>query len=120
MANKHIRRGKIYFANIPKTSGSVYFGRRPVLIISNDVNNRFAKTITALPCSSRGSSKRPLPTHVYIPCGKGGVGLSKDTIAMCENICNYSVDILEECIGTVDEEVMRKVEKAVQIQIGIQ
>ena len=38
---------------------------------------------------------------------------------MCENICNYSVDILEECIGEVDEEMMREIEKAVQIQIGI-
>ena len=42
-------------------------------------------------------------------------------IVMCENICNYSVEILEECIGEIDEssELMREIEKAVQIQIGI-
>lgn len=118
MANTHIRRGKIYFANIPETKGSCYFGRRPILVISNDLNNRYSRTITALPCSSRVSSKKPLPTHVYIPSEKGG--LSRDTIVMCENICNYSIDILEEYVTTVDKEVMRKVEEAVQIQIGIQ
>ena len=119
MTNTRIARGKIFFADIPKTVGSCYFGKRPILVISNDLNNRYSKTITALPCSSRVSSKRHLPTHVYIPSGKGGTGLTRDTIVMCENICNYSVDIFEECIGEVDEEIMREIEKAVQIQIGI-
>ena len=124
MTNTRIARGKIFFADIPKTVGSCYFGKRPILVISNNLNNRYSKTITALPCSSRldnsrGGKKKTLPTHVYIPSGKGGTGLTRDTIVMCENICNYSVDILEECIGEVDEEMMREIEKAVQIQIGI-
>lgn len=124
MTNTRIARGKIFFADIPKTVGSCYFGKRPILVISNNLNNRYSKTITALPCSSRldnsrGGKKKTLPTHVYIPSTKGGTGLTRDTIVMCENICNYSVDILEECIGEVDEEMMREIEKAVQIQIGI-
>lgn len=119
--NTHIKRGNLYYADIPMTSGSCYFGKRPILVLSNNMNNRFSKTITAVPCTSRVTSKKPLPTHVYIPSGKGGTGLAKDTIVMCENICNYSVDILLECIGQIDEnsEEMRKIEKAVQIQIGI-
>ena len=124
MTNTRIARGKIFFADIPKTVGSCYFGKRPVLVISNNLNNRFAKTLTCIPCTSRldnshGGKKKTLPTHVYIPSGKGGTGLTRDTIVMCENICNYSVDILQECIGEVDEEMMREIEKAVQIQIGI-
>ena len=129
MTNTRIARGKIFFADIPKSgNGSVFYGKRPILIISNNACNKFSTTITAIPCSTKGGTscsgiggrkKKDLPTHVYIPSTKGGTGLTRDTIVMCENICNYSVDILEECIGEVDEEMMREIEKAVQIQIGI-
>ena len=97
-----------------------------MLVLSNNLNNKFSKTITAIPCTTRvdishGGKKKDLPTHVYIPSTKGGTGLTRDTIVMCENICNYSVEILMECIGEIDEssELMREIEKAVQIQIGI-
>ena len=126
MTNTRITRGKIFFADIPKTVGSTYFGKRPVLVLSNNLNNKFSKTITAIPCTTRvdishGGKKKDLPTHVYIPSTNGGTGLTRDTIVMCENICNYSVEILMECIGEIDEssELMREIEKAVQIQIGI-
>ena len=126
MTNTQIKRGKIFFADIPKMVGSTYFGKRPVLILSNNLNNKFAKTVTAIPCTSRtgisrGGKKKDLPTHVYIPQEQEGTGFARDTIVMCENICNYSVDILEECIGKIDEnsELMREIEKAVRIQIGI-
>lgn len=126
MTNTQIRRGKIFFADIPKTVGSAYFGKRPILILSNNLNNKFSRTITCIPCTtrldiSRGGKKKDLPTHVYIPRETMGTGFSKDTIVMCENICNYSVDILQECIGQIDEnsEEMRKIEKAVLIQLAI-
>ena len=126
MANTQITRGQIFFADIPKTVGSTYFGKRPILVLSNNLNNRFSKTLTCIPCTSRldnshGGKKKTLPTHVYIPYGKGKTGLKRDTIVMCENICNYSVDILQECIGQIDEnsEEMRKIEKAVLIQLAI-
>ena len=128
MTNTRITRGKIFFADIPRSVGSCFYGKRPILVISNNMNNRYSQTITAIPCSTKGGTtcsgndgrkKKDLPTHVYIPSTKGGTGLTRDTIVMCENICNYSVDILEECIGEVDEEMMRKIEKAVLIQIGI-
>jgi mRNA interferase MazF len=130
MAKANISRGQIFFADIPKTAGcgSTFMGKRPILILSNNLNNKFSRTITGIPCSTKGGTtrigndgrkKKDLPTHVYIPSTKGGTGLTRDTIVMCENICNYSVDILEECIGEVDEEMMRKIEKAVLIQIGI-
>lgn len=126
MANTQITRGQIFFAEIPKTVGSAYFGKRPILVLSNNMNNKFSRTITAIPCTtklgmSRGGKKKDLPTHVYIPQSKGGTGFNRDTIVMCENICNYSVDILQECIGQIDEnsEEMRKIEKAVLIQLAI-
>jgi mRNA interferase MazF len=126
MAKANISRGQIFFADIPKTVGSAYFGKRPILVLSNNLNNKFSRTLTCIPCTSvldnkRGGKKKTLPTHVYIPYGKGNTGLTRDTIVMCENICNYSVDILQECIGHIDEnsEEMRKIEKAVLIQLAI-
>ena len=135
MTNTRITRGKIFFADIPRSVGSCFYGKRPILVISNNMNNRFSQTITGIPCSTKGGTtgsgttgsgndgrkKKDLPTHVYIPSTKGGTGLTRDTIVMCENICNYSVDILQECIGHIDEnsEEMRKIEKAVLIQLAI-
>lgn len=130
MVKANISRGQIFFADIPKTVGSAFFGRRPILVLSNNLNNKFSRTITGIPCSTKGGTtrigndgrkKKDLPTHVYIPSTKGGTGLTRDTIVMCENICNYSVDILQECIGHIDEnsEEMRKIEKAVLIQLAI-
>ena len=130
MVKANISRGQIFFADIPKTVGSAFFGKRPILVLSNNLNNKFSRTITGIPCSTKGGTtrigndgrkKKDLPTHVYIPSTKGGTGLTRDTIVMCENICNYSVDILQECIGHIDEnsEEMRKIEKAVLIQLAI-
>lgn len=130
MVKANISRGQIFFADIPQTVGSAFFGKRPILVLSNNLNNKFSRTITGIPCSTKGGTtrigndgrkKKDLPTHVYIPSTKGGTGLTRDTIVMCENICNYSVDILQECIGQIDEnsEEMRKIEKAVLIQLAI-
>lgn len=113
---RQIKRGEIYFAEIPKTCGSVYFGLRPVLVISNEKNNRYSKTITCIPITSK-QKRQNLPTHVHITGG----GLSRESIAMCENVSNYSVEILRNCIGSVADntEIMRQIEKGIMIQVGI-
>lgn len=78
MKNTNIKRGQIYFCDIPKTAGSVYHSMRPVLIISNNVNNHYSGCVTAIPLTSR--NKTTLPTHEHDPqrsgnCGYGGVDL---------------------------------------------
>ena len=118
MVNKNIKRGQIFFANIPRSCGSAYFGLRPVLILSNNTNNRHSSVLTCIPISSSPArAKANLPTHVHIEEGV----LKKPSTLMCENISNYSVDILQNCIGEIpeDSEVMKQVERAVLIQIGV-
>ena len=116
MRAQAIRRGDIFFAELPRGTGSVYYGVRPVLIISNNSNNTYSHTVTAIPLTSK--NKNHLPTHVIIPAENG---LRVDSTVMCENICNYSTDILREKITAIDENsfVMKKIEKAVRIQLGI-
>ena len=89
MKNTQIKRGQIYYCDIPETAGSVYHSLRPVLIISNNINNFHSKCITAIPLTSRQKTK--LPTHVKIHTSQG---VKRESIAMCENICNYSCDML--------------------------
>jgi mRNA-degrading endonuclease toxin of MazEF toxin-antitoxin module len=119
MKNTNIKRGQIYFCDIPKTVGSVYHSRRPVLVISNNRNNFHAMCFTAVPISSRIeklSKKQPTHVPLHTDCG-----LYRESIAMCENVCNYSKESLCDFICEIDEnsEVFKEIEKALLIQIGM-
>lgn len=116
MKNTQIKRGQIYYCDIPKTAGSVYHSMRPVLVISNNKNNLHSKCITAIPLTTR--DKTFLPTHVRLHTD---CGVRRESIAMCENVCNYSKESLCDFICEIDEnsDVFKKIEKALLIQIGI-
>lgn len=91
-------------------------GLRPVLIIFNNRNNRFSSVLTCIPITT-AQTKSNLPTHVHIEESV----LKKPSTLMCENISNYSVEILENLVAEIpeDSEVMKQVERAVLIQIGV-
>ena len=116
MKNTQIKRGQIYYCDIPETAGSVYHSLRPVLVISNNINNFHSKCITAIPLTTRQKTK--LPTHVKIHTSQG---VKRESIAMCENVCNYSKDSLCDFICEIDEnsEVFKQIEKALLIQVGM-
>ena len=117
MKNTQIKRGQIYYCNIPKTAGSVYHSRRPVLVISNNRKNFFSRSNTGIPLTSK-LGKNSLPTHVPIHTD---CGMRRESIAMCENVCNYSKESLSDFICEIDEnsEVMKQIEKALLIQVGM-
>lgn len=116
MQTQAIRRGDIYYAEIPCGEGSVYYGLRPILVVSNNANNTYSSTVTAIPLTSK--KKTHLPTHVMVPAGNG---LKVDSTVMCENICNYSMDLLRGRVGVIDEKslLMKQIEQAIRIQVGI-
>ena len=119
MKTTPIRRGQIYFCDIPKTIGSVLYACRPVLIISNNTNNFYSGCFTAVPITSRVEKlKRKLPCHVAL---HADCGLDRESIAMCENVSNYSKESLREFICELDEdsEEMRAVEEALKLQMGL-
>ena len=92
------RRGEIYMAVLPNTSKSVQYGRRPVLIVQNDVGNEMSPTTIVAPITSR--NKRPMPTHVAL--GKE-TGLSSESVVLCEQLVTVNVSTLEEKVGEVTE-----------------
>ena len=112
-----LKRGMIAFADLGGNKGSIQSGKRPVLICSNDMNNKYSSVLSVIPLTSK-MSKRPLPTHVELnsentPC------LKFKSIALCEQIMTLPKDSIEYVIGNVSEEMMSKVNRAVMIQLGL-
>ena len=109
------RRGEIYYADLGKGVGSEQAGVRPVLVIQNDMGNRYSPTVIVVPIT-RHSEKCRLPTHVRLyGCG----GLAKTSIALAEQIRVIDHSRLSEYIGQISEDEQRKVDHALAVSIGL-
>ena len=111
-----IRRGEIYCADLNPIIGSEQGGVRPVLVLQNDVGNRFSPTVIVAAITSQICKAR-LPTHVPIACE--GTGLQKDSVVLAEQIRTLDKRRLREHIGTLKPEVMDRVTTAVKISLGV-
>ena len=111
-----VRRGEIYYADLSPVVGSEQGGIRPVLIIQNDVGNRFSPTVIAAAITSRRDKAR-LPTH--IPLCAAGCGLTKDSVILLEQIRTIDKQRLRECMGGISHEVMKQVDNALEISFGL-
>jgi len=111
-----IKRGDIYSANLDPVIGSEQGGIRPVLIIQNDVGNRFSPTVIILALTSK-TGKNRLPTHVEIPAGEGG--LLKDSIVLAEQIRTLEKTRLGDYMGRLSDKYMVEVGEAIRTSMGI-
>lgn len=109
-----IKRGDIFYANLNPVVGSEQGGIQPVLIVQNNVGNKYCPTLVVLPLST--AKKNHLPTHIHI---KGSKTLPKDSIVLAEQIRTIDRYRLKNYVGSVDLELMEKVEKAMKISIGV-
>ncbi|MDD6847293.1 MAG: type II toxin-antitoxin system PemK/MazF family toxin [Oscillospiraceae bacterium] len=112
-----IKRGEIYYADLSPVVGSEQGGVRPVLIVQNDVGNRYSPTVIAAAITSQ-QSKTKLPTH--IPIGGRDCGLQKDSVVLLEQIRTIDKQRLKEKMGTIDENSMNRVDNAISISFGLQ
>ncbi len=110
----NIKRGDIYYADLSPVVGSEQGGVRPVLIVQNNVGNRFSPTVIAAAITSR-QSKAKLPTH--IPLYSGASGLSKDSVVL--QVRTIDKRRLREKMGTVDEQSMSAIDNAISISFGL-
>ena len=110
-----ISRGELYSACLDPVVGSEQGGIRPVLVIQNDVGNRYSPTVIVLAVTGQMNKTR-LPTHVPISCE--GTGLVKDSVVLAEQIRTLDKRRLRERIGTLRPEVMDRVSEAVKISLG--
>lgn len=108
------KRGQIYNAILSGTQGSEQGGLRPVLIVQNNIGNKFSPTITIVPLTSE-LTKAKLPTHVELE----GYGLNFKSVILIEQIRTIDKRRLRDYIGQLNEELMEKVNKGILIHNGI-
>lgn len=110
-----IKRGDIYYADLSPVVGSEQSGIRPILIIQNDIGNKYSPTIIGVPITSK--VKISMPTHILIEGNK--YGLDKDSIILTEQIRTLDKSRLKERVGRLDKKVLEQVKKAIEISCGL-
>lgn len=111
----NIKRGELYYADLSPVVGSEQGGVRPVLVVQNDVGNKFSPTIIAAAVTSK-INKAKLPTHIELPSNL--YGLAKDSVILLEQIRTLDKRRLKERIGELSESTMARVDKAILISLG--
>lgn len=116
MAEKEVRRGEVFYADLSPVVGSEQGGTRPVLILQNDVGNRFSPTVIAAAITSR-QDKTAMPTHIGI---KGETcGLPKDSVVLLEQVRTLDKRRLHERTGRIAPEDQLRVDEALNVSLGL-
>lgn len=111
-----VKRGDIYYADLSPVIGSEQGGVRPVLIIQNDVGNKYSPTVIAAAITSK-INKAKMPTHIELSATE--YGLNKDSVVLLEQIRTIDKKRLREKIGRLDGELMENVNEALSISFGL-
>ncbi|WP_242294906.1 type II toxin-antitoxin system endoribonuclease NdoA [Bacillus cereus group sp. BfR-BA-01381] len=111
-----VKRGDVYFADLSPVVGSEQGGVRPVLVIQNDIGNRFSPTVIVAAITAQ-IQKAKLPTHVEIDAKK--YGFERDSVILLEQIRTIDKQRLTDKITHLDEVMMTRVDEALQISLGL-
>ena len=112
-----VKRGEIYYADLSPVVGSEQGGVRPVLIVQNDTGNRYSPTVIAAAITSQ-TGKARLPTHISV--SPLSCGLPKESVILLEQVRTLDKRRLREKMGRLDDGVMRKVDSAIAVSLGLQ
>jgi mRNA interferase MazF len=110
-----ILKGEIYLAELSPTIGSEISKKRPVLIVSNDINNQFADTVSIVPITS--TTAKVYPFEVFLPKGEGN--LINDSKAKCNQIRTIDKQRIQKKFGTISTKKLKDIEKALLIHLDI-
>ncbi len=111
-----IKRGDMFYADLSPVVGSEQGGIRPVLVVQNDIGNKYSPTVIIAAITSQ-INKAKLPTHIEISAKE--YGLAKDSVILLEQIRTIDKKRLKEKIGNLSEDLMKKVDESIQISFGI-
>lgn len=111
-----VKRGEIYYADLSPVVGSEQGGVRPVLIVQNDVGNRYSPTVIAAAITSQRDKNR-LPTHIEVRADRSG--LARDSIVLLEQIRTIDKRRLKDKMGELDTPSMNRVDDALSISFGL-
>ncbi|MDR3292948.1 MAG: type II toxin-antitoxin system PemK/MazF family toxin [Clostridiales bacterium] len=115
MNNTIVKRGELYYADLSPVVGSEQGGIRPVLVVQNDVGNKYSPTIIAAAITSQ-INKTKLPTHVDL---QGQLyGLPKNSVVLLEQIRTLDKKRLKEKIGELSDDIMSRINQGLMISLG--
>lgn len=109
-----VKRGELYYADLSPVIGSEQGGIRPVLIVQNNIGNKYSPTVIAAAITSQ-LNKAKLPTHIELSQASG---LPKDSVVLLEQIRTIDKARLQDKIGEVNDETMKRVNNALMISLG--
>lgn len=112
----NVKRGDIYYADLSPVVGSEQGGVRPVLIVQNDVGNKYSPTVIAAAITSQQEKSR-LPTHISV--NGNSCGLSKDSVVLLEQVRTLDKQRLKERMGNLSQGDMNKIDKALTVSFGL-
>ncbi|MBQ3571438.1 MAG: type II toxin-antitoxin system PemK/MazF family toxin [Clostridia bacterium] len=110
-----IKRGELYYADLSPVIGSEQGGVRPVLVVQNDIGNRYSPTVIAAAVTSK-INKAKLPTHIELSASL--YGLAKDSVVLLEQIRTIDKRRLKDRIGLLSKQMMMRVDDALLISLG--
>ena len=110
-----VKRGELYYADLSPVIGSEQGGVRHVLVVQNDVGNKYSPTVIAAAVTSK-IDKAKLPTHIELSARE--YVLSKDSVVLLEQIRTLDKTRLKERIGQVSADKMRKINEALLVSLG--
>ena len=111
-----INRGDIFYADLSPVVGSEQGGVRPVLVVQNNVGNKYSPTVIIAAITSQ-LSKAKLPTHIELSHSK--YNLPKDSVVLLEQIRTLDKRRLQEKLGVIDTATMQSIDVAIMISLGI-
>ena len=114
--NLDIKRGHLYYADLSPVVGSEQGGIRPVLIVQNDIGNKYSPTVIVAAITSQ-INKAKLPTHIELSASK--YSLVKDSVILLEQIRTIDKSRLKEKVCHLDKEVLKKIDKALLVSLAL-
>ena len=117
-----VKRGDIYYADLSPVVGSEQGGLRPVLIIQNDIGNRYSPTVIAAAITSK-TGKTKLPTHIDVERDTDNgqnLGLARDSVILLEQVRTIDKRRLKERMGHLDDLTMQRVNSAITVSFGLE
>lgn len=110
-----VKRGDIFLADLGEQNGSVQGGMRPVVVLQNDIGNRFSPTTLVCPLTSQ--KKKNMPTHVSIPISSG---VEKESVALCEQLRVINKNELKRKIcNLTDDSIITKINQSIIVSLGL-
>ena len=112
----NVKRGDIYYADLSPVVGSEQGGVRPVLIVQNDIGNKYSPTVIAAAITSQ-QDKSKLPTHISV--NGRNCGLSKDSVVLLEQLRTIDKKRLKDKVCHLDNQILLKIDKALEISLEL-